>query len=315
MARVVVSTSSFGRYDPRPLELLVAAGHEVVTNPHGRRLTPDESRELLARAEGLVAGTEELSREVLDAAPGLRVISRCGVGLDGIDLAAAAERGIEVLRTTEAHVDAVAELTLGGILDVLRKISAADRSVRTGAWGKPHFEKPMGRLLRGKTVAIVGLGRTGRRLVELLTPFAVALRAVDPVEDTAFAASHGVTYGSLDSVLEEADVVALHLEASDQTHHLLDTTRISLIKPGAILVNTARGGLIDETALAAALTEGRLGGAFLDVFEREPYSGPLADLDTVVLTPHIGSYAVEGRVAMETAAAENLVRALEELGA
>jgi D-3-phosphoglycerate dehydrogenase / 2-oxoglutarate reductase len=307
VARVVVSTSSFGRYDERPLELLVAAGHEVVANPHGRRLTPDESRRLLDRAVGLIAGTEALSREVLAAAPDLRVISRCGVGLDGIDLEAAAERGIAVLRTGEAHVDAVAELALGGLLDVLRRISAADRGVRAGAW-----DKPMGRLLKGKTVGVVGLGRTGRRLVELLAPFAVTVVAVDPVEDRAFAAAHAVTYGSLDTVLESSDIVTLHLGYSPDAHHLLDAERISLMRPGAILVNGARGGLVDETALASALADGRLGGAYLDVFEREPYAGPLAGLDNVVLTPHIGSYAVEGRVAMEIEAAENLLRALEE---
>lgn len=310
MARVLISTSSFGRYDQRPLELLVAAGHEVRANPHGRRLTPAESREMLAPAVGLVAGTEELSAEVLAAAPHLQVISRCGVGLDGIDLEAAAERGITVLRTTDAHVGPVAELVLGGLLDVLRRISAADRGVRAGAW-----DKPMGRLLGGKTVGIVGLGRTGRRLVELLAPFAVAVLAFDPVEDRAFADAHRVTYGSLDTVLENADIVSLHLEYSAEQHHLLDATRIATMRPGAILVNAARGGLVDETALAAALAAGHLGGAYLDVFEREPYAGPLAELDQVVLTPHIGSYAVEGRVAMETEAAENLLRALEERGA
>ncbi|MDH3403112.1 MAG: phosphoglycerate dehydrogenase [Acidobacteriota bacterium] len=310
MARVVISTSSFGRYDPRPLELLAAAGHEVRTNPHGRRMTTDESRDFLGPAVGLIAGTEELSREVLAAAPRLRVISRCGVGLDGIDLAAAAEHGILVARTTDAHVDAVAELALGGILDVLRRISAADRGLRAGGW-----DKPMGRLLRGKTVGVVGLGRTGRRLVELLAPFDVAVLASDPVEDRTFADAHGVTYGSLDTVLENADIVTLHLEHSVATHHLLDATRIAAMRPGAILVNGARGGLVDEEALAADLAAGHLGGAFLDVFEREPYEGPLAGLETVVLTPHIGSYAVEGRVAMELAAVENLLRALEEGGA
>ncbi|MCZ6508479.1 MAG: phosphoglycerate dehydrogenase [Acidobacteria bacterium] len=310
MASVLVSTSSFAVYDTRPLDLLAAAGHEVHLNPHGRRLTPEESRTLLASSTGLIAGTEELSRKVLEFAPGLKVISRCGAGMDAVDLDAAAELGISVFRTSESHVDAVAELALAGILDVLRHISAADRDLRAGKW-----QKPMGRLLHGKTVRIVGFGRTGRRLAQLLQPFSVEILAVDPKEDRGFASEHGVTYGSLRTVAQRSDILTLHLDYSPAVHHLVDRSIMELMPAGAILVNGARGGLLDEQALAEALRDKRLAGAYLDVFEEEPYSGVLTEFDNVLLTPHIGSYAVEGRIAMEIEATENLIHGLAQASA
>ena len=310
MARIAVSTSSFARHDESPLALLRPSRS-------GRRLVATEARELAASARGLIAGTEALNRETLTACRNLAVISRCGVGTDGIDLEATAELGIRVLRTTDAHVDPVAELTLAGVLDLLRHVGRADRGLRTGTW-----DKPMGRLLRGKTLGIIGLGRTGRRLVELVAPFGCEVQAVDVDEDPAFAAANGLTYGSLNAVLTNADVVTLHLDYSPAAHHMIAARELALMKDDAILVNTARGGLIDEQALAAALDGatkdsatkdgGRIGGAYLDVFEREPYSGPLAGLDNVLLTPHIGSYAVEGRIAMEIEAVTNLLSALGE---
>jgi D-3-phosphoglycerate dehydrogenase len=310
MARVLISTSSFALYDKHALDLLAAAGHEVRTNPHGRRLTPDESRALLAGTQGLIAGTEELSRGVLESAPALRVISRCGAGMDAVDQEAAAELGISVFRTSGSHVDAVAELTLAGILNVLRHITAADRDLRAGRW-----HKPMGRLLHGKTVGIVGFGKTGRRLAQLLQPFAVEILAVDPEQDASFASEHGVTYGSLQTVAQRSDILTLHLDYSPAVHHLIDRSILELMPAAAVLVNGARGGLVDEAALAEALRDKRLAGAYFDVFEEEPYNGALTDFDNVLLTPHIGSYAVEGRIAMELEAAENLIRGLEEASA
>jgi D-3-phosphoglycerate dehydrogenase len=305
--RVLVSTSSFGRSGRQPLELLERAGCEVSLNPHGRTLTADEARALLADCDGVVAGTEKLTREVLAAVPRLKVVSRCGTGLDSVDLAAARELGIRVRNTPDAHVDGVAELTLAGILGVLRHVAAADAAVRAGAW-----KKPMGRLLRGRTVGIVGLGRVGRALVALLQPFAVTVLACDPVEDGAFAASRAVSYVPLGTLLERTDVVCVH--APGGAGPVVDAAAIARMKRGAIVVNTARGGLVDEEALAAALADGRLGGAYLDVFAREPYQGPLTAAPNVVLTPHIGAYAEECRLRMETEAAENLLRGLREAG-
>lgn len=310
MPTVAVSTSSFGRHDPRPLEQLRAAGYEVRLNPHGRRLERAETIALLDGVVGLVAGTEELDREILLAATELRAIARCGSGVDNVDREAAAERGIVVQSTPEPPAEAVAELTLAGILGLLRHLPAADRALRRGEWSKP-----MGRLLRGRTVGLVGLGRVGKRLVELLMPFVCPILATDPVPDEWFAERHGIRFVDLDRLLTEADVVSLHLAPPRGGGTLLDAERLAKLKPGAILVNTARGGLVDEAALVDLLAAGKLAGAFLDVFAEEPYSGPLAELPQVLLSPHIGSYALETRARMEAAATELLLAALNGEGA
>lgn len=305
MVNVLTTTSSFGKISPKPLQLLAEAGYTVVQNPYGRTLKPEESMQLLADVDGLIAGTEKLSRDVLDYAPRLKVISRVGTGIDNIDLAEAAERGIQVYNTPDAHVDGVAELTLAGILNLLRQVGKADRHIRQQQW-----QKPMGQLLHGKTVGIIGLGRTGKRLATLLRPFATPILAYDPVQDAEFAQQQHVTYLPLDELIAAADILTLHLSYSPESRHLLNQARLATIKPGAFVVNCARGGLVDEAALLAALQNGRVAGAYLDTFEQEPYHGPLAQLDNVLLTPHIGSYAAECRVRMEVEAAQNLLQVL-----
>ena len=307
--KVLISTSSFGQHSREPLELLEAKGIRYILNAKGRKLEAEEVASLLCDVDGLVAGTEPLTREVLARAPRLKVISRCGTGLDNVDLVAAADQGIQVRNTPEAHVDSVAEMTLGAILATMRHLPEADRGVRDGSW-----KKPMGRLLRGKAVGFVGLGRVAKRLIELLAPFEVTVLATDPHQDTEFADAHDVSYVELAQLLGTADIVSLHLPYSGEVHHLIDATQIRRMKPGAVLINCARGGLVDEAALCEALKEGRLTGAHLDTFEREPYAGPLTDISRVTLSSHIGSYAVEGRVQMEREAVLNLLACLDSRG-
>jgi D-3-phosphoglycerate dehydrogenase len=301
--KVFISTSSFGRTGRQPLDMLEAFGVAYTLNPYGRKLRPEESVEVLATADGLLAGTESLNRDVLSRAPRLKVISRVGTGLDSVDLAAAEELGISVYSTPDAHVDAVAELTLAGMLNVLRRVPQADRTIRRGQW-----QKPMGNLLRGKTVGIVGLGRIGKALATLLRPFGGEIVAADPIPDHAFSEEVEIRYMTLEELLAEADIVTLHLPFSSERYHLFDDSVLGQMKRGSILVNCARGGLVDEEALANHLRAGHLSGAYLDTFEREPYEGPLTGMSNVVLTPHMGSYAAECRLQMETEAVENLLR-------
>jgi len=304
---ILISTSSFGHINRQPLEMLESFGAAYRLNPFGRTLKPEETMALLEGVDGLIAGTELLDRNVLSCAPNLKVISRCGTGLDNVDLEAAAKFGIRIYNTPEALADGVSELALAGILNVLRRVSYADRLIRQGQW-----EKPMGRLLRGKTVGIVGLGRIGKALVKLLQPFLVTVLAHDPVQDEAFAHQYGVQYCPLDVLLAQADIVTLHLTYSSECYHLLDRSRLAAMKPGAILVNCARGGLVDEQALYEFLKAGKLAGAYLDVFEQEPYRGPFTELANVILTSHIGSYAAECRLRMEVEAVGNLLRYFRE---
>lgn len=300
--RILVSTSSFGKGDERPLALLRESGAEVVLNPYGRTLTEAEAADLLDGVDGLIAGTEPLTAAVIGGAGRLRAIVRVGVGLENVDLACATSRGVRVLSTPDAVTDAVAELTVGGLLAVLRRVHVMDAELRAGRW-----TKVMGSLLGGRTVGIVGLGRVGKRVAELLAPFGVRLVGADIAPDAAWADAHGVALLALPALLAEADVVTLHVSGVAQ---VLGTAEIGMLRPGAFVVNTSRGSVVDEQALLAALESGALAGAYLDVFGAEPYSGPLTASPSVLVTPHVGSYAREARAQMELEAATLILEAL-----
>jgi D-3-phosphoglycerate dehydrogenase / 2-oxoglutarate reductase len=302
---VAVSTSSFGKENAAPLELVRAAGFEVRMNPHGRTLTTDEAKAHLDGVVGLIAGTEKLTGDLLRGLPGLKAISRVGVGMDGVDQVAAKELGIAVSNTPSAHVDAVAELTLAGLLAILRQVPASDASIRSGG-----FTKPMGRLLRGQTVGLIGFGQVAQAFAALLAPFNCTLLAYDVMPNAAAAASLGVTLTTLEKVVADADIVSIHVPYSKSAHNLIAAPQLATMKRDGVLLNAARGGLVDEAALLAHLQTNTKAGAYLDCFEKEPYSGPLATLPNVVLSAHIGSYAREARLRMETEAAQNLLRSL-----
>ena len=303
--RVLLTVSSFGVADPTPLERLRATGCEIIENPHGRKLTEDEVVELIGDVDVVIAGTEPLNAGVLGRAARLKVISRVGVGLENVDLNAALQYGIAVCNTPDALTDAVAELTLAGMLDAARHVSRMDRSLRDGRW-----DRHMGMLIKGKTVGIVGFGRIGRRVAELLAPFGVDVIASDRAPDRETAARLGASIVDLDDLLPRADIVTLHLPGIGRP--IIGAAEIARMKAGAMLVNASRGGLVDERALAAALESGHLAAAYIDTFEAEPYAGPLTAVDTVVLTPHAGSYAAETRAVMEAEAVENMVHALRQ---
>lgn len=306
MTAILFSTSTFNLDLVPGRAGLERDGVELRTNPYRRKLTEDEAAELLADGVvGVVAGLEPLTARVLQSAPALRAIARVGIGLDSVDLDAARRLGIEVMNTPDPPARAVAELTLGHILSLLRHIPLVDRRVRGGEWAPE-----MGSLLSGRTVGIVGFGRIGRRLATLLEPFGVTILVSDPAADGA---DHERT--DLDDLLSRSDVVSLHVPYGPDTHHLIDARRLSLMRPDAVLVNVARGGLIDEDALARALRDGDIAGAALDCFAEEPYHGPLAGMDRVQMTAHMGTYARETREQMEREAATKLVECLRRLGA
>ncbi|WP_295626294.1 phosphoglycerate dehydrogenase [uncultured Nitrosomonas sp.] len=307
MNTLIISTSSFDIDNNPPLQQLLQKGMRIITNPHRRKLTEDEIIELLKDGSiGLIAGIEPLTERVFQAASRLKVISRCGAGLDSVDLTAAKNRGIAVLNTPEAPAQAVAELTLGYILNLLRQISAIDQAVRKGEWPRTQ-----GRLLAAQTVGIIGLGHIGRRVARLCQAFEATVIAYDPYADQV---PDGVTLLPLEQLLTKADIITLHLPYSPSTHHLLNTQALAVMKPEAIIINAARGGLVDESALADALKSGKVSAAALDVFEHEPYQGALLELNNIIVTSHIGSLARESRRLMEIEAAENLLQGLIKTG-
>lgn len=299
--KVAVTTSSFAQFSDEPLRLLKDKGIDVVMNPHGRALTEDEAIEVLAGCIGVAAGTEPLTERVMAALPELKVISRCGVGMDNVDLAAAKARGITVCNTPDGPTRAVAELALGYALDLMRQVSRMDRELRGGTW-----KKRMGNLLQGKKVGVIGYGRIGRATAELFSLMGCEVAFSDPFVEQG---SHKRM--DLDALVAWADLVTLHCAKPKDGKSVLDAARIAMLKPGAFIINAARGGLVDEEALHAALEAGKLGGAALDVFGKEPYDGPLAALPTVLLTPHVGSYAKESRIGMEVDTVKNLLAALK----
>lgn len=302
---VAVATHPFGEIDDAPLRLLREAGLELSLNPLRRKLRPEELAAFLARtrADAVIASTERYDAALLDQVPHLRLVARTGIGLDNVDLDAARARGVAVTYTPEAPSDSAAELTVGLLLGLARHIAAADRLVRQGRW-----ERKIGVLLKDRTVGIVGLGRIGARVARLLRPFGCRLLAtdIDPAAG-ARAADLGVSLVALDDLLAAADAVTLHVPLTPLTRGLVGAPALARLRPGALLVNTSRGEVLDEPALLAALQAGHLGGAALDVFCEEPYTGPLAARDDVLLTCHMGSCSDEGRRAMELGAARAVV--------
>ena len=307
MDKILITTSAFGKDDPAALGRLRDAGYEVMLNPYQRKLTEDEVLSLILKEKpvGMIAGVEPLTADVLGQAGELKVISRCGVGMDSVDLAAAENRGIAVVNTPDGPTRAVAELTVGLMLGMLRRILFLDREIRRGSWVKES-----GNLLGGKVVGIIGAGRIGRKVIELIKPFGVEVMATDPRPDMTWLEANEVSLANLDNLLSEADIISLHLAYNQEGQHLISEREFAMMKQGAFLLNLSRGEVIDEAALVAALAGGKLAGAALDVFSHEPYSGPLTGMDNVILTPHVGSYAREARINMEMQAVENLLGVL-----
>ncbi len=303
MSKLVISTSSFDVNNNPHLQHLIKTGMNIVGNSFKRKLTENEIIELLGQdTVGMIAGIEPLTKRVFVSAKNLKVISRCGAGLDNVDLAAAKHQKIVVTNTPEAPAQAVAELTIGLILAALRRICQVDQLLRVNEW--PRMQ---GQLFAAQLVGIVGLGHIGRRVAKLCQAFDARVIAHDPYIDPT---SHGVELVTLEKLLTEADIISLHLPYGADTHHLLDAKAFERMKPGSIVINAARGGLIDEMALNEALISGHLGMAALDVFEEEPYHGPLVENKKIILTSHIGSLARESRIRMEIEAAENLLNEL-----
>jgi D-3-phosphoglycerate dehydrogenase len=256
--------------------------------------------------DAIITGTDALTAAVIAASPRLKTIVKHGVGLETIDLDAARSHGVIVSATPASIHDSVADLTLALILALARKIVPAHLEMRVGGW-KPFF----GIELMDKTLGLVGLGRIGKAVCMRAQGFGMAVIAADPYPDLAFAEAHHVRIVSLDELLATADVVSLHVPAEMVKRTLIGETELARMKPSALLINTARGQLVDEEALAEALRNGRIAGAGLDVFVHEPPIGsPLLTLDNVVLTPHIGGRTLDGQRRMGEMAIENCLRAL-----
>ncbi|HWT06050.1 MAG TPA: phosphoglycerate dehydrogenase [Xanthomonadales bacterium] len=305
--RVVTTARGFDG-TPEAAALLRDAGCDLVTTPYSdarfdHELGGDELAALLADADAYIAGSAHVTRDVLERAPRLRVISRRGVGFERIDLDAARDRDVLVTIAAGTNQHAVADHVFALLLAVARNVVDANRSIAEGRW-----QSFIGPELRGKTLGIIGLGRVGKGVARRARGFAMRVVASDPVRDDEFARANDVAYVPLDELLAQSDAVSVNASLNDTTRGLLGAPAFARMRDGAILVNTARGGIVDEPALADALRGGKLRGAGIDVFEREPPTGsPLVGLRNVVLTPHTAAYTHEAMTAANLLAAEIVV--------
>jgi D-3-phosphoglycerate dehydrogenase len=305
LPKVLVALSTFAEYGQEPLDLLRKSGFSFVLNSSGQRLKEEEILVLAKDCDGIVAGVEPYTSQVLAELPQLKCISRCGVGTDNVDKLKAKELGIKICNTPDPVVQPVAELTVGMMLDLLRQITWHTNSMREQKW-----QKKGGRNLQGCVVGLVGLGRIGRKVAEILKSFDARIVGFDPHPDQSWAKVNGVELVSYDNLLQSADIVSLHLSIEKTSSFILGEKEIWMMKPGSILINVARGEFVDENALYKALYDGHLSGAGLDVFAKEPYAGKLCSLENILLTPHVATLTRESRLEMEKQAVENLLRAL-----
>jgi phosphoglycerate dehydrogenase-like enzyme len=287
MPRVLVTPPELFEGNGPPHKVLREAGFEIVYPPRGVRLMTEELLlDRLVGVDAVLAGMEPFTRRVLTESrrrDNLRVLSRFGVGYDAIDVPAATDLGVVVMIAAGANQVSVAEHTLALLFAVFRSVALRDRAVRAGRWDRVVVPR-----LAGKTLGLIGLGRIGKALAPRANALGLHVIAHDPLADASFAAANQITLCSLDEVIAQSDIVSLHLPCTAATAGLLSAERIGKMKPGSVLINTARGGLVDEPAMIAALRSGHLGGAGLDTFAVEPLppGSPLRELDNVVLTPH-----------------------------
>lgn len=301
--KVFVSTHPFSSTSPEPMRLLNYNEFEVRLNPYEHKITTQELAKVIGDAEILIAGTEKITEEVFENAPNLKLISRVGIGLDGIDFDLCKKYGLKVAYTPDAPTMAVAELCLGMMIDLAREITKTDKNIRQGIW-KRH----MGTLLYGKTIGIFGTGRIGKSLIHLLSSFNVNIIAHDINPDIAFARLYKVKYMTKVEVLKYSDVISINLPLKSDTYDYISKKEFDLIQEHTILINTARGGIINESDLYDALRNKVIAGAAVDVFEEEPYRGNLCELDNCLLTCHMGASTIDSRTDMEVQAVEEAIR-------
>ena len=279
-------------------------GCETIYKPFLTARGEDELIDLLRGVDGVIVSSDPFTARVLDASPQLKVISRTGVGYDAIDVKAATARGIIVCNTPGVNRHAVTEWTFALLLSCSRKLKENQAEVRAGGWTRHE-----GIDLAGKTLGLVGLGTIGKEVAQRADAFEMRILACDVIRDTQFAEAHRVTFVPLEELLRESDFVSLHTFQNEKTRHLINAERLALMKPTAFLINTARGGIVDTEALCRALTEKRIAGAALDVFEGEPLraESPLRAIENLYLSPHVAGATADARRLSGAMAAENLI--------
>jgi len=308
MSKALITTVPFGDKNRLPLELLENAEIDYLINPLNKKLTQDELAEMVTDYDVIIAGTEPITAKVMDNASKLKHISRVGIGLDSVDLLAAEARGIKVSYTPDAPAPAVAELTIGMMLTLLRSVHVSNSQMHTGQW-----HRFFGRRLSNVTIGIIGAGRIGKGVIKHLQGFGNPHILVNDIEpDLQFGDEYELEWVSKEQIYREADIISLHLPLTGKTKNMIRIEHLRIMKEDAIILNTARGGIINEDDLYDVLQTGHLSGAAIDVFDFEPYTGKLRDIERCLLTAHMGSMSVDCRTRMEIEATEEAVRFLTD---
>lgn len=305
--KILVTARSFRKTEGPHLQMIRDAGYDMLNSPLDRPLEPAELIDVVGEAVGIILGVDNFTADVYDHAPRLKVISRYGVGVDKVDIAAATAHGVAVTTTPGANSVAVAELAIALMFALARHIPYHDRMVKGGGWARVT-----GIELTGLTLGLIGLGRIGQEVAKRVAGFGMRVLYYDPVTlPESLTAGLGVEYRPLESLLAESDVISLHLPFTPTTANMINRETLACLKPSALLINTSRGGLVDEQALYEALDAGRLGGAACDVFEKEPPGDiPLIQHDRFIAVPHIGSTTQQTTLRMGRMASENLLAVL-----
>lgn len=305
--RVLIATRSFGSTSQKPWDVLAEAGCEVSRADMSKKMTEKRLIDLLKGMDAAIIGVVPMTAHVLENAPDLKVVGAHGVGVDHIDLDAAARLGITVTNCPGANDPSVADLTIGLMIAVARSIPRVGQELRHGGWGR--YE---GGELWKKTLGLIGLGRIGRGVAQRAIGFDMQVVVYDPYVEKDQTRLEGITFDSLENVIKKADFLSLHNPLNDETRHMIGPTELAAMKPGAYLINTARGGLVDEQALFKALSEKQIAGAAFDVFQEEPPGdNPLLGLDNMIATPHIGAHTQESIERMGVMAAQGVVATLQ----
>lgn len=302
--KVLVTPRSFGRHSNEPYEILNQFGVEVKVNPYGKILTEEQMIEEIKDVDGIIVGVDPLNKKVLQHAENLKVISKYGVGIDNIDMEYAKEKNIEVVRAMNANADAVADYTLALMMAVARNVVQIDKECRELNWQKITTVD-----VHKKTLGLIGLGNIGKKVVQRAKGFEMDILAYDLVPDEEYAEKSGIQYvNKLEEIFEKADFITLHLPLNEHTEHIVGREQLERMKSTAVLVNTARGGLIDEQALSDALQERLIWGAGIDVFESEPpQNKELLELDNIVIGSHCAASTVQAIDNMGIISSQNLV--------
>ena len=302
--KVLVTTVPFGQINRLPLDMLENNKIDYVINPLNRKLTESELSEMIADFDIVIAGTEPITRKVLNNAKKLKLISRVGIGLDSVDLMAAKKKKISVCYTPDAPAPAVSELTLGLMFNLLRMIHISNTQIHNGVW-----ERKFGRRMADITIGIIGAGRIGGQVLEKISKaFSSTKLLVNDINPNNDLSKHiKLEWSSKQKIYKEADIISIHTPLTAKTNNMIQKQELNSMKSDALIINTARGGIINEDDLYNVLESGHLGGAAIDVFEKEPYDGRLANIERCILTAHLGSMSVDCRSQMEIEATQKAI--------